>query len=329
MIEAAAFVICLDDSEPNTPVERMDAMMLNNGFNRWFDKSLEFIVCANGVSGLMTEHSLLDGMSIMQLNEAITAAILEHRPALQKGVRESPVEFEEYEFMTDSRAEDRIAHIRGRFVKETGAVEFQSWSFEKFDNQYFQMKRIPTKGTVEAVIQLATKHFFGRNYPCYSPVSMEHFHKGRPEIIQIFSPEFKAFCDSAHEAMDQDKLRGLLFDAARSYSRAVIEGQQGKGYDRTLSALLYIVPKDEPLPELFADSVYDFSRPSWVMTGSTNISYQEAGFVLHQPKSVWVQYRVGDRGVLFSIVSNKGKGGFFVECLERAAKVVEELLDNL
>jgi hypothetical protein len=102
---------------------------------------------------------------------------------------------------------------------------------------------------------------------------MEHFHKGRPEIIQIFSPEFKAFCDSAHEAMDQDKLRGLLFDAAHSYSRAIIEGQQGKGYDRTLSALLHIVPKDEPLPKFFADSIYDFSRPSWVMTGLTNISY--------------------------------------------------------
>ncbi|CRG87457.1 hypothetical protein PISL3812_04475 [Talaromyces islandicus] len=82
MIEAATCVICLDDSEPNTPTDRMDAMMLNNGFNRWLDKYLEFIVCANGVSRLMTEHSLLDGMSIMQLDEAITAAILEHRPAL-------------------------------------------------------------------------------------------------------------------------------------------------------------------------------------------------------------------------------------------------------
>ncbi|QKX63233.1 uncharacterized protein TRUGW13939_10402 [Talaromyces rugulosus] len=157
---------------------------------------------------------------------------------------------------------------------------------------------------------------------------MEHFHKGRPEIIQIFSPESQK-CDSAHKAMDRDKLRGLLFDAARSYSRAVIHAQQGKGHDRTLSALLYIVPKDEHLPEFFADPVYDFSRPSWVMTGSTNIAYQEAGFVLHQPKSVWVQYRVGDRGALFSVVANKGKGGFFVECLERAAKVVEDLLNNL
>lgn len=65
-IEAAAFVICLDDVSPTTPTERCNPLLLGDPGNRWSDKTLQFVVYANGSSGYICEHSTLDAASLRQ-----------------------------------------------------------------------------------------------------------------------------------------------------------------------------------------------------------------------------------------------------------------------
>ena len=40
--------------------------------NRWFDKSIQLFVTGNGQAGLMGEHSMMDGMPVLDLAHAIT-----------------------------------------------------------------------------------------------------------------------------------------------------------------------------------------------------------------------------------------------------------------
>ncbi|AEO60777.1 hypothetical protein MYCTH_2112801 [Thermothelomyces thermophilus ATCC 42464] len=60
-IEDAAFAVHLDDSSPVGYAELAKQCKLGDGFNRWHDKPLQFVVTANGNSGVIVEHSYLDG----------------------------------------------------------------------------------------------------------------------------------------------------------------------------------------------------------------------------------------------------------------------------
>lgn len=60
MVEAAAFLVCLDDTSPATPEDRIKDMMMLEGFNRWVDKSIAFVVCSNAISGTYVEHTMID-----------------------------------------------------------------------------------------------------------------------------------------------------------------------------------------------------------------------------------------------------------------------------
>jgi hypothetical protein len=87
VVEEATFLICLDDGFPTTAPERINQFLMKDGFNRWNDKSLQFIVCSNGVSGLMAEHSMVDGIGIstcserscVEVNARCSRCILRHK----------------------------------------------------------------------------------------------------------------------------------------------------------------------------------------------------------------------------------------------------------
>ena len=70
-IEAAAFVICLDDFTPATRHDLSRACWHGEGANRWFDKSIQFIVFENGRAGTLNEHSMMDGTTTLRLNDFI------------------------------------------------------------------------------------------------------------------------------------------------------------------------------------------------------------------------------------------------------------------
>lgn len=67
MVEAAAFVVCLDDTSPTEPEGRIKDMMMLEGFNRWADKSISFVVCKNATSGTYVEHTMIDVSLIVNL----------------------------------------------------------------------------------------------------------------------------------------------------------------------------------------------------------------------------------------------------------------------
>jgi carnitine O-acetyltransferase len=73
-LESGAVLLCLDIDD--TVVSRSEiAELLLHGSgkgNRWFDKSVQLIVSANGKAGLLGEHSMMDGMPVVQLANHIT-----------------------------------------------------------------------------------------------------------------------------------------------------------------------------------------------------------------------------------------------------------------
>lgn len=73
-LQSGALLLNLDDEAPVSRQECGNLFWtggLNSGENRWFDKSIQVIVCNNGKAGLVAEHSMMDGMPVVGLADAL------------------------------------------------------------------------------------------------------------------------------------------------------------------------------------------------------------------------------------------------------------------
>lgn len=64
-IDSALFVLTLDDAAPVSHEQMNRAMLHGDARNRWFDKCLNIIVCANGKAGVNWEHAWGDGVAVL------------------------------------------------------------------------------------------------------------------------------------------------------------------------------------------------------------------------------------------------------------------------
>ena len=70
-IESSSFLLCLDSAKPVTRDELSRGCWHGDGRNRFYDKSLQFIVYDNAKAGFMGEHSCMDGTPTCRLNEYV------------------------------------------------------------------------------------------------------------------------------------------------------------------------------------------------------------------------------------------------------------------
>ena len=59
ILESAAMILCMDDAQPVQPLTREEIAhdcWHHRGYNRWFDKSVQWIVFEDGRAGMIGEH---------------------------------------------------------------------------------------------------------------------------------------------------------------------------------------------------------------------------------------------------------------------------------
>lgn len=86
VVDTALFVVCMDDSQPESPAELcnnvlcgtyklQDGVQLGTCTNRWYDK-LQLIVCANGAAGINFEHTGVDGHTVLRFAGDVYAELI-------------------------------------------------------------------------------------------------------------------------------------------------------------------------------------------------------------------------------------------------------------
>lgn len=76
MLQSGAILLDLDDEAPVSRQECGDLFWtggLKSGENRWFDKSIQIMVANNGKAGLIGEHSMMDGMPMINFANYMTS----------------------------------------------------------------------------------------------------------------------------------------------------------------------------------------------------------------------------------------------------------------
>ena len=121
---------------------------------RWFDKSVQLIVCRNGLSGIHFEHSWGDGVAVLRFFNEIYKDSTENpgcSPSQLSALDLAASTFRKLDFTLSSSIENKISSAREKFEKVVKSLDMDTLQLSSFGREY--LKR--TKISPDAVMQLA------------------------------------------------------------------------------------------------------------------------------------------------------------------------------
>ncbi|OBT63538.1 PKS/NRPS-like protein [Pseudogymnoascus sp. 23342-1-I1] len=297
-IEAAAFLVCLDEASPETASERAHHFHFGTGGNRWNDKSVQFVVCTNGVSGFVGDHSMLDAGTVLGLNRFVTRAILQHRhePDISPSVVvDISAYLDEKKLVISPYIDLEISRVIQDFNENIKDANHVFFTLSNFGGSICRLNNYPPKSLFQLIVALASKLYFGAIVPLWETVSLGNFHRGRVEINQVITPPVLRFLNAAQDlCIPISERQRLLLEATKLHAASVMRAVRGRGVDRHITSLRQMVKEGEAVPRLFTDPLYERTRPRKIMSHCHETGMAEKGFLLRDPESIWVHYEVED-----------------------------------
>ena len=306
VIDAAAFLICLDDGSPANGPERVRQYLLGDGFNRWNDKCIQFMVCANGVSANLVEHTMIDGLTIQQMNDRIREAIESHEPETRipdviqegdNGHSGNDVVLDEYFLTTTPEIKSHMDVLRDRYIGYTSKREYLDFSLSTLGTQVLLDHACPIKATFDLTIQLASRLYFGYNPASWEAVSTAAYHKGRFAIVQVTADSVLQFCASAFDtSIPILERRDMLLQAAQDYNARIRSCYSGNAYFRLMNAMRSLWPENEPVAPIFNNPAWVKTHPRFIMSNMTDGGSLDSAYVMGETQSIWINYAVEETG---------------------------------
>ena len=299
-IEAAAFVVCLDEAKPTNAEERFRQYLFGDGSNRWYDKTLQIVICDNGVSATVCEHAALDGLSVEPLHKHINDAIFEFERSPHSNFSDKELASfhspDPVPLTSNAPIDDYVRRFFERFQTATLKYSFAHAEIANFGNDFFSMIKCPVLSGIQLAIQLASHRFFGYSPPALETVSMAPFRKGRVEVHHVIQPRVAEFLAAATESSAPvSRLRIMAFEAAKAHAKSLSKSSQGHGFSRHLLAMEWMVRDGEPTPALFKSPVYARMKPGKVVTSAFKSGWVEGGFVYPVLDSILVYLDIKDQ----------------------------------
>jgi carnitine O-palmitoyltransferase 1 len=254
MIERAAFVVILDENEhdydPKDP-SQLDTyahtLLHGKGYDRWFDKSINFIILKNGKVGINTEHSWGDA--------AVTAHAMEYillhdlvRQGYDKegdcvGSKDVVLPAERLKWQLDDVVQSNMDISLKVAQKLIDDVEMAILVWTDYGKGFVKQLKISPDAFLQMCLQLTyfrNQHKFSLTYEA----SMTRlFREGRTETVRSCTLQS---CDFVRSMLDKDcpneeRLR-LLRLASDRHQELYRDAMTGRGVDRHLFAL-YVVQR--------------------------------------------------------------------------------------
>ena len=298
-IERSLFTVCLEDESPDTPNERATAFLLDDNRNRWLDKTLSFIVEANGESAMFCEHSMVDGTTFIGIITALTNATVDHVELPDTALSESLVpgiDFTYLPVILPGTLSPRISELRVAYVDAVKGYTLQNYTYDTYGAAYIRAQKLPPKSVFQVIIQLAVRLHFGYNPHTIDVVNQRHFQGGRLDSVNAATTEVVAFCTAAqHLSIGGKEHKQLLFDAVKSHARLVALLTRGRGWSRHLLGLREVLEPGEEAPILLANPKYLRTKEKrMVYTNFLDAGLSEMGNCWADREAIWSCVRVFD-----------------------------------
>lgn len=328
-IEESLFCLCLDAVDPYFCKNNMTTTgkqvvhgggPKSNAANRWYDKTIQFVVSKDGGIGLTYEHSPAEGQPIAIMMDYI----MKNLETAERGDENITSNYNELKFETNDAINDKLKIAEDNLTKLVDDLEFNCFSFDDFGKEELKGFQV----SPDSFLQMAMQYAFYRIHKVpgahYESGSTRMFIGGRTETIRSCSVESinfaKAMMDSS--ASDQSKANALrtAIQAHKDYALAALNAQ---GIDRHLLGLRMIAKDNKlPIPTLFNEKAYKESTHMRIST--SQVASLCDGFMVYGPlvhNGYSCCYNPRKNNINFGTSS-------FVSCTETSAIKFEEALRN-
>lgn len=305
-IENAAFALCLDENRPEKLTEISPLLLYGDGKDRFFDKSLQFIVFKNGKTGINFEHTGVDGSVMLRLIGHIY-------DTLDKNEYGKPdnKKIETLNFDLNQKLHGSLFKAQKLFVKHTDNTRTRVLDFTDFGKNQIKKFGVSPDAFVQLALQLAEHKLYGKCYSAYEAVMTRTFLDGRIDVLYTVSPESLDFIDKMRrdDGSIQTKIEALVKATQKHQTRAR-ECRFGQGVYSHLLALKYhyhLSGKElgiKNLPEIFTDPGYLALTNSVVCTSTTaKYGVELAGYGPIVDDGYGIRYFTRDNSIRFNMTS--------------------------
>ena len=341
-IQNSLFVVAIDREMPlidddTTTAEHTlvtGAGSSYNSGNRWFDKTVQFVIGSTGINGLTYEHCPAEGGPISVLSDFIIRNSIE-RDAGKLQLANGGESYEKptlLSFKSSPQVDESIRVASENIDKLAADTEMGYLHFTAYGKNFIKTQKFSPDSYIQMAIQLAfyrMHHVPGAHYESAGTRLYVH---GRTECIRSCSKESVAFAKAMVESKnDLEKLQRLK-DAIESHKKYVTQAVQGFGIDRHLLGLKLIAKENEmSIPELYSDEGYSKSSKYRLSTSQVASIYD--AFMCYGPLTMdgyGCCYSPRGNDIYFGLSSFRSNKETstpkFRKCLQESLQLMQEML---
>ena len=357
-LESGLILLCLEseDINPTDSLSQNSKTYLMGTQGRWYDKSYQFIMTPSGNLGLNGEHSMMDGMPAVRLQDFILEqeakddddleiANISASPPAVKPIFASPT------ISIGEAQRDNITTMKeralGNFDKTRNSLDIEVQSFQGYGSNWIKKHgKCSPDAFVQMVIQLAMGKLSttmqiesnGGKTSKYVPMAtyestqIRPFKYGRTETTRSVSIESAQWVEamlnrSYNDSEQVQSLITLFHKATDAHVNFIRNASQGLGIDRHLFGLQMIFAEQQDKgtePSLFQDPLFQRSK-QWLVSTSTLPSNPGFGPVVI-PHGVGIAYDLRADHVYFTCTTYTGSAAALSHYLEESLLEIKELM---
>lgn len=318
LIEKSIASICLDKTMPQDGRDlfSIGINQMNHGggsrlnsANRWFDKTLQFIISEDGQIGLTYEHSSAEGPPIVSILDHALLYANSTKITTEKSVKDLP-EPELLNFEINNEIRQGIDDAGKNMDTLISDLSLVGYVFDGFGKEAIKKLKVSPDAFIQVSLQLAYNKIYGHSCATYESASLRKFQHGRTDTIRSCtnaSHEFAQAMISSELSENIVEKRKLLLDAINAHRQYTQWAVSGGGVDRHLLGLKLIAKEHgKNIPDLLMEpSVAGTSH--WKLSTSQVASRTGCllGFGPVVPDGYGVCYNPQPNSINFSISSWK------------------------
>uniref|UniRef100_A0A8C3XUF2 Carnitine O-acetyltransferase n=1 Tax=Chelydra serpentina TaxID=8475 RepID=A0A8C3XUF2_CHESE len=265
-IEKSIFTVCLDSPIPRVSDDiyksRVAAQMLHGGGsrwnsgNRWFDKTLQFIVAEDGSCGLVYEHAPSEGPPIVTLLDHIVEYT--KKPELVRSPMIPLPMPKKLRFNITPEIKNDIEKAKQNLNIMVQDLDIKVMLFHHFGKNFPKLEKISPDAFIQMALQLAYYRMYGQVCATYESASLRMFRLGRTDTIRSASVDSLKFVQAMDNPSKQNQEKVELLRRATQAHRAYTDmAIKGNAIDRHLLGMkLQAIEDLVSMPELFMDTAY-------------------------------------------------------------------------
>lgn len=265
-IQKSIFTVCLDAPVPRVSDEmyfnKVAAQMLHGGGsrwnsgNRWFDKTLQFIIGEDGSCGLTYEHAPAEGPPVVFLVDHVVD-YMKRSEMVRTPMIPLPMP-QKLRFNITPEIKKDIEKAKQNMNIMVHELDVRVLNFTHYGRKFPKSHKTSPDAFIQMALQLAYYRMYQTFCPTYESASLRMFKLGRTETIRSTTSESLQFTKAMDDPSKHNSEKAALLEKAikvhREHTHMAIHGQ---GIERHMLGLKMVAIEDlTSLPDIFMDTSF-------------------------------------------------------------------------